>query len=353
MKKNSVLSTFVKSKSFPLIIILVVMTLITMVISSGVLQGAPVSAMFTDGFLSRGNIIQVLYSMVIQIILLCGLGCILISGNIDLSVGGQAALSTMVFAWLCKHSAMPWGIALLITLCVALCFGLVNALLVNKLRFPAFIATIGMSSIYRGLCSIITKGNNIQIARQSFLALGKTNLFGFLPIAFVIGLVLLLCCQFVLSYTRFGRSIFMVGGNQQAARLSGLNPDRTRLILFLLNSVMACIGGLLWSAQNKLASPSSIIDAAPDMKVISAAILGGIAFTGGAGNLVGGLIGVLLLNMFKNMLIVMNIPTYWTVFASGFVLAVALVIDYISNERRRKALLAASAAAEAAEASGG
>ena len=89
------------------------------------------------------------------------------------------------------------------------------------------------------------------------------------------------------------------------------------------------------------------------MKVISAAILGGIAFTGGAGNLVGGLIGVLLLNVFNNMLIVMGIQTYWTVFASGFVLAVALVIDYISNERRRKALLAASAAAEAAEASGG
>ncbi len=353
MKKNNVFSVFVKSKSFPLIVILLVMAVITMVISSGVTEGAPFSAMFTDGFLSRGNMITVFGGMAIQVVMLCGLGCILISGNIDLSVGGQAALCSMAFAWLCKNTQMGWGIAFLLTLCLALCLGLVNTLLVNKLRFPAFIATIGMSSIYRGLCSIITKGNNIQIARQSFLALGKTNLFGFLPIAFVIGLVLLLCCQFILSYTRFGRSIFMVGGNQQAARLSGLNPDRTRLILFLLNSVMACIGGLLWSAQNKLASPSSIIDAAPDMKVISAAILGGIAFTGGAGNLVGGLIGVLLLNVFNNMLIVMGIQTYWTVFASGFVLAVALIIDYISNERRRKALLAASAAAEAAEASGG
>ena len=353
MKKQSVFSTFVKSKSFPLILILLVMAVITMVISSGVTSGAPISSMFTDGFLSKGNMITIFNGMVIQVVMLCGLGCILISGNIDLSVGGQAALCSMVFGWICKNTQLPWGVALCITLAVSLCLGLINTLLVNKLRFPAFIATIGMSSIYRGLCSVITKGNNLQIARQSFLAIGKTNLFGFLPVAFLFALILLLCCQFMLSYTRFGRSIFMVGGNQQAARLSGLNPDRTRLILFLLNSVMACIGGLLWSAQNKLASPSSIIDAAPDMKVISAAILGGIAFTGGAGNLVGGLIGVLLLNIFNNMLIVMGIQTYWTVFASGFVLAVALVIDYISNERRRKALLAASAAAEAAEASGG
>ena len=242
MKKKSALSTFARSKSFPLILILLVMTFITMVISSGVTEGAPFSAMFTDGFLARGNVITVLYSMVIQVIMLCGLGCILISGNIDLSVGGQAALSTLVFAWLCKYTQMPWGVALIITFCVALCFGLINAFLVNKLRFPAFIATIGMSSIYRGLCSVMTKGDNIQIARASFTAIGKTNLFGFLPVSFVFALVVLAIFQFMLSYTRFGRSIFMVGGNQQAARLSGLNPDRVRLVMFLLNSLLACVG---------------------------------------------------------------------------------------------------------------
>ena len=195
----------------------------------------------------------------------------------------------------------------------------------------------------------MTKGDNIQINRQGFLLLGRTNLFGWLPASFVFAIVVLAIYQFILSYTRFGRNIFMVGGNPQAARLAGLNPDRTRMILFLVNSAMACIGGLLWSAQAKMASPTSIITAAPDMMVISGAILGGIAFTGGAGNLVGGLV----LNIFKNMLIIMNIPTYWTVFATGFVLAVALMLDYISTERRRKALLAASAAAEAAEAAGG
>ena len=339
MKKSNPLVTFTRSKSFPLIIILVVMTVITMIISHG-------------NFLSTGNLLTLLYGMVIQIIMLCGIGCILISGNIDLSVGGQAAFCTMIFAWLCKNTPLPWGVVLLITLVFALCLGMINTILVNKLHFPSFIATIGMSSVYRGLCSVMTKGDNIQINRQGFLLLGRTNLFGWLPASFVFAIIVLAIFQFIMSYTRFGRNIFMVGGNPQAARLAGLNPDRTRMILFLVNSAMACIGGLLWSAQAKMASPTSIITAAPDMMVISGAILGGIAFTGGAGNLVGGLVGVLLLNIFKNMLIVMNMPTYWTVFATGFVLAVALVLDYISTERRRKALLAASAAAEAAEAAG-
>ena len=339
MKKTNPVSAFIKSKAFPLIIILVLMTIVTMIISKG-------------RFLSTGNILTVLYGLVIQVCFLCGIGCILISGNIDLSVGGQAALSTMVFAWLCKNTAMGWGIVFLITLCMAVCLGLINTFLVNKLRFPAFIATIGMSSIYRGLCSVMTKGENIQINRGGFLALSKTNLLGVIPATFIFAIVLLAIFQFMLSYTRFGRGIFMVGGNQQAARLSGLNPNRTRMILFILNSCMACIGGLLWSSQAKLASPTAIIDAAQDMQVISAAILGGIAFYGGTGNLVSAFVGVLLLNVFKNMLIVMNVQTYWTVFATGLVLAVALALDYFSTERRRKAMLAAEAAAEAAEAAG-
>ena len=336
MKKNNPLSTFVKSKTFPLIIILVVMTVVTMIVSKG-------------NFLSTGNLLTVFYGLVIQVFFLCGLGCILISGNIDLSVGGQAALSTMVFAWLCKTTSLPWVVAVLITLVMAVCLGLINSVLVNKLKFPAFIATIGMSSIYRGLCSVMTKGENIQINKAGFLALSTGKLFGIIPYSFIFAIVVLIFFQLMLSYTKFGRSIFMVGGNQQAARLSGLNPNRTRTILFIINSIMACIGGLFYASQSKLASPTSIIDAAQDMQVISAAILGGIAFYGGSGNLISALVGVLLLNIFKNMLIVMNVQTYWTVFATGLVLAVALALDYFSNERRRKAMLAASVAADEEE----
>ena len=339
MKKTNPISTFLRSKSFPLIIILVVMTVVTAVVSHG-------------RFFAKGNILGILFPMVIQVIMLCGVGLILISGNIDLSVAGQATLCALVFARLCQRTALPWGILIIITLLFACCLGLVNTFLVNKLRFPAFIATIGMSSVYRGLCSVMTNGDNIGISRPGFSTFGQATVLGVLPVSFICAVILLAIFQFILSYTRFGRNIFIVGGNPPAARLAGLNPDRTRMILFIVNSCVACLGGLVWASNAGLASPVAIIDSAPDMQVISAGILGGIAFMGGAGNLVGGLIGVLLLNIFKNMLIVMGIPTYWTVFAQGFVLAVALGIDYVSNERRRKALLAASAAADLAEAEG-
>ena len=121
-------------KTYPLIIILVVMAVITAVVSHG-------------RFFAKGNMLTVLYGMVIQIMMLCGIGSILISGNIDLSVGGQATLCTMVFAWICKNSALPWGLVFVITLCFSMCLGLVNTLLVNKLHFPAFIAPIGMSFV--------------------------------------------------------------------------------------------------------------------------------------------------------------------------------------------------------------
>lgn len=342
MQKESFFKRALRNKAVPLLVILVIMTLITMVVSSGVTKGQPLSALFTRGFMSSGNLINIFYNLVIQCLMMCGICCILISGNIDLSVGGQAAISTMIFAWLCKYTAIPWGIVLLITVAVALLFGLCNTLLVNRLKFPAFIATIGMASIYRGLCSVMTKGDNIQVSRAGFIAIGKLNLFGILPVTFLFAIVMMILCQFMLSRTRFGRSIYMVGGNATASRLSGLNPNRIRMIMFLLNSVLACLGGLMWTSQIKMASPTAIINAAPDMQVISAAILGGVAFTGGAGNIGGAFVALLLLNVFDNMLIVLNVQTYWTVFAQGLILAVALIIDYISAERRRKALLAAS-----------
>lgn len=351
MKKTSLFTSFKRSKSMPLIIIIVVMLIVTMILSSGVTRGEPLSSMFTKGFMARGNLVNLEYKLVLQIFFLCGLGCIIISGNFDLSASGQATLCSMVFAWVCqKFAAVPWGVALLVALVVAVILGLINTFLVNKLRLPSFVATIGMSSVYNGLCNVMTKGNNIQIARQSFLYLGNKKFFGdYLPLAFVIALVFLFVFQFMLSRTKFGRGIYMVGGNLQAARLSGLNPDRYRCILFIVNAIMACLGGLLYAAQSKMASPTGIISGGMDMAAISAAMLGGVAFSGGAGNLINGFVGMLLLSVFTNMLIVMNFPTYWTVFASGFVLIVALIIDFVSTERQRKALLMASAAAEAAE----
>lgn len=339
MQKSSLLRHFLRDKSAVLLLILIVLTIITMVISSGVLKGEPLSALFKKGFMATGNLINVFNNLVLQTVMLAGITLILIGGQIDLSVAAQATLGTMVFAWLLDKTPITWPIAFIICLVLGLVFGLVNTFLVNKLKFPSFIATIGMASVYTGLCNVMTKGYNIQLAASSFTRFGRTNLFGFLPVTFLIAIAILIIYQFILSKTTFGRSVYMLGGNPIAARLSGLNADRIRMVLFINNGILAVVSGLLWTAQVRLASPSAIISFNPNLTVIAAAILGGVSFMGGAGNLGGAFIALALLNVFENMLNVLEVQPYWNVFAQGLLLALALILDYINAERRKKALL--------------
>lgn len=334
-----------RGKAVPLLIILIIFVIVTMIISSDVLKDRPFSALFTRGFMSSGNLINIFNKLVIQAFMICGIVLVLIGGNIDLSVAGQAGIIAMVFAWLCKNTSWSWVIILILCILMAAVLGFINTFLVNKLKFPSFIATIGMSSIYAGLCNVMTKGDNIQIApkgHEGFLALGRANIGGWLPVLFVIAAVVMIVYQFILTRTTFGRSVFMCGGNPNAARLSGLKPDRMRMFLFVNNSILAAIGGILWTAQVKLASPTAIVTSGFDFRVISAAILGGVSFHGGGGSIGGAFVALLLLNVFENMLNVLKIQDYWIVFASGVVLVIALLIDYAGAERRRKALLIAA-----------
>lgn len=339
MYRQSFLERLLRDRAASLAAILIILTLITMVLGSGVLDGEPASAMFTAGFLSSGNLLNVFYNLVIQCVMLCGLSILIISGNIDLSVGAQAALGTMLFGLICQRTPLPWVFALLITLLIAAAIGYFHATLVNKLHFPSFIATIGMSSVYNGLCRVLTGGNNIQINRASFLDIGKTYVFDRLPVTFLFAVLLVILFQLMLSRTAFGRSVYMAGGNPFAARLSGLNPDRIRTVLFVSNGILAALGGLLWTSQTKIASPTAFLQSMPDMSVISASILGGVSFFGGSGNLVGPFVALLLINIFKNMLTILNVQSYWSIFMQGFLLVVALFADYVSTERRKRKLL--------------
>ena len=331
-----------RHKAAPLLVILIVLVIVTMILSSGVLDGRPFSAMFSRGFLANGNLLSIFYKLVIQSCMICGLALILIGGNIDLSVAGQAGICSMVFAWMCQNTQLHWGIIFAIALVMGACLGLINTFLINILKFPPFIATVGMTTIYGGVCNIMTAGNNIQVVRRGVIALGEAKVFGFIPVMFLIAAAIMIIYQFILSRTSFGRSIFMCGGNASAARLSGLNPDRVRMILYVNNGVLASLGGLFYTAQVKLASPTSILQSGFDFRVISASILGGVAFRGGSGSIGGAFIALVLLNVFENMLYVLRANEYWIIVASGVLLVVALLIDYVSEERRRKAMIIAA-----------
>jgi len=342
MQELTFLRRLMRNKAVPLLIILIILIVIAIVISSGILDGKPMSYAFSRGFMASGNLLQISYRLVIQLVMMCGVALVLIGGNIDLSTSGQAAFGAMMFGYILKnYPATPWVVTLVIVLLLGVVFGLINTGLVSKLGFPPFIATIGMSSVYRGLCNVLTQGDNIQINRDSLFAISNLTLFGGrFSAMFLFGLLLIVIYSTVLSRTAFGRHIFMTGGNRMAARLSGINTNRIRMILFINNGVLAVLGGFLWSAQVRLASPTAIVSMEPGITIISASILGGVSFGGGAGTLAGPLVALLLLSVFNNMLQILGVQPYWSVFAQGFLLVIALIIDHISEERQRKALLA-------------
>ena len=330
---------FTRTKAFPLLVIFIVLLLFTMIYSSGVLKGEPIGKMFTTGMMSKANWLTNFYTMVIQVMMMVGLSCVLISGNFDLSLAGQATFGAQIFAIVI---AQPWSnlfLAAVAALVAAILFGLCNAFLVNKIGLPAFIATMGMASVYTGLCQVVSGNNLISVNNPAFLAFGSKT-YGPVPLMFIVAIVILIVFEIILFRTRFGRSLYMAGGNPTAARLCGLNPSKLRVVLFVVNSILAVFGGICWTAQMKMIHPTAIASSAPNMTATAAAILGGVSFGGGTGELLGPFVALMLINVFENMLNILAVSDYWVIVAQGLLLIVSLIIDYVGVRRREAADLA-------------
>jgi ribose/xylose/arabinose/galactoside ABC-type transport system permease subunit len=326
---QSKIRKIVGSKAFQLLVLTVVLFIVVYLLNPQVIN--------------KGNIRGVLNDLCVQGVIMATIACLLISGAIDLSSGSQAALGSLIFAQILKSApAIPWPVTMLFALCFGVVFGLINTFFTNVLNFMPFISTIGMSSVYTGIASVWTRGNTVPISAQSFLSLGKMAFFERIPLLFIVMCLIVIIFSFILSNTAFGRSIYMVGGNQWAARLSGLNPKRVRMILFICNSTMSVFAGIMWSAQKKMASPTNISTSAPDMAGMTAAILGGVSFMGGSGALGGAFVAMLLLGIFTNALTILKVASFWSITASGLILIAALILDTLNSNRQSKALLIAT-----------
>ena len=285
-----------------------------------------------SNYLSLGNVRAIFNSAFVMGTLAIGLSCLLIGGKIDLSAGNTGMMAGIIIAILLK-AGVPWVPALLITLVFGAATGVINSFFINRMRFAPFIATLAISTIYAGLSLVITNGANIPINNKGFLMLGSINLWIF-PLPFLILFVLLIIYGFILSATGFGRRIYMTGGNANATRLAGINPKRIISILFINNGVIACLAGSILASRMAMGSPSGVTGS--DLDGITAAILGGVAFTGGAGNMVGVFFGILLITSFQNGLVVVNLESYYQVVAKGILLIAALILDYYREKARLK-----------------
>jgi ribose transport system permease protein len=318
-KKVSVSKLFSKSNNLTLVLVCILVVL--------------VFSLLNKNYFTFANARNILYAASISGLLSIGATILIISGNIDLSSGSMGALAGVVMAILLKNN-LPWVPAMIVVILVGVLVGLLNALLVNYFGLQPFIATLATSSVCEGFAYIACNGIAVAVNNKNFIFLGTGRIFG-VPLPIIILFLLFLLFGFMLMKTRFGRSIYMIGGNVTAARLAGLKPKKINTILYVMSSSIGALAGIILTARMHAGSPSAMIGT--EFVAITAAVLGGVAFSGGSGTLGGCFIGLLILNCFNNGLTVSNVSSFWQIVAQGMLLIVALISDFFRRRSLQKA----------------
>ena len=300
-----------------------------------------VFALFTSlnkNFLTMQNMINLLVASSLVGMVAIGHTYLIIAKQNDLSPGSLAAFCGVLGAILLNKN-LPIPVAMLITMCAGAAVGLFNSWMVNQIKIEAFIATLVSQTIIRGFAYIICGGKPVAIKNQTFNKLGTLRVLG-LPIPVWMMIICILIFGFILARTRFGRSVYAIGGSAEAARLAGLNPKRIVTTCFIMIGVLTSIGGMLFAARMNAGQPAANVNL--EFDAITAVILGGTSFAGGVGSMFGTALGIILIQAFNTGLIMVNVDSFWQYVARGALLLFALTSDYIRETRRQKALLEAS-----------
>jgi ribose/xylose/arabinose/galactoside ABC-type transport system permease subunit len=324
MKNNYRIKAFLKSKEFTLVLLTVIVVILFTVITGGI-------------FLKPLNIRNILNSMVIVSFLTIGEGMLIIYGNIDLSGGAVGTLCAVILGCGLTNLGLPWYLSLSLAFAIGIGFGFVSATLIVKLNIQPFIATLAMASVAEGLTYVFGKASAVDVKDPVITFIG-THRFadGLIPFSVIISLALLLVYGLIMSKTEFGRIVYMCGCNREAARLAGLKPKKICYILFANMGFLSALSGVILAARMKSATVTGI--SGSQFAGITAAILGGVSFGGGSGGILGAFIGLLLLNCFNNGMTVMGVDPYWQTVASGALLIIALLFDFVSMLRKEKNL---------------
>ena len=293
-------------------------------------------------YLKANNIRNILNAMVIYTLLAVGGGMVIISGGIDLSPGYIGTACGAVLAALLAATSLPWFVVVIICLAIGAAFGVLNAVLINELKFQGFIATLAVGSFLAGGFSyIVVSGKTLEIKNPTLVAIGSGRIGGFLPYAVIISLVVIAVYGVILKKTKFGRSVYLVGGGKEAARLAGISPRKMSYILYANSGMLGALAGILYDAR--LAAGNLTGTNMHSFPAITAAILGGLSLGGGNGDMFGCFLGLLIISAFNNGLTVLGVSPYWQSVASGLLLLLALTLDYFTKrgglgiKRRRRA----------------
>jgi ribose transport system permease protein len=285
----------------------------------------------TPYFLTIDNLMGVFRSFSLTAIMAIGMVMVIVTGGIDLSVGSVMGLSSLMTA-LSFDCGLPMPMAIAVGVLVGVVFGAVNGLLVTGIGLPPFIATLGTLSIGRGLMYIITHGVPLTPdTPDAFASIGQ-GYIGFVPVPVAIMLVMMIGFSILMRRTRFGRHVYATGGNERAARLSGVKTDRIKLYVYILSGTISGIAGVVSFSRYLSAEPASGFGA--ELDVIAAAAIGGASLAGGIGSVEGAVIGAALAGIIANGVVLMNIDTYAQQAITGAVILIAVGLDVVRNRFR-------------------
>ncbi|MEH2089848.1 MULTISPECIES: ABC transporter permease subunit [unclassified Nostoc] len=288
-------------------------------------------AFLSPNFLTGGNIVNILRQASINIVLATGMTFVILTGGIDLSVGSILAVSAVVALLVSLLPALSWA-AVPAALLAGLLLGLLNGALITFLDVPPFIVTLGSLTALRGVAFLIAKGTTLINRDINFAWVGNTYV-GPIPWLVIIALLTVIASWFVLRQTVLGVQIYAVGGNERAARLTGIKVNRVLLFVYGISGLLAGLGGIM--SASRLYSASGVLGQGYELDAIAAVILGGTSFTGGIGTIGGTLLGALIIAILNNGLTLLNLSYFWQLVVKGLVIILAVMIDRLRRRSRR------------------
>ena len=284
----------------------------------------------TNTFFTIRNLLNVIDQLTVLGIMALGMTAVIVIGGIDLSVGSILALSMMVMGWLSNVAGIPMPLAIVAALLTGGLCGMTSGLLITRANLPAFIGTLAVMSIARGLANMVTDGTQIVGYVEWFSELSINRYFGFISVTVALFLVLTAIAFVFMKYRAGGRALYAIGGNSEVARLAGIPVKRVTVLVYTMCGVLAGLAGVVMSTRLDSSQPSGGLGY--ELDTIAAVVIGGASLSGGVGSIWGTLMGVLTIGVLRNGLNLLGVSPFVQQVVIGLVIVLAVAVD--SNKRK-------------------